>query len=178
MGPLSLSPLLALIAAGPFPIPGFTVDPVVLGQVTVRLAIAFLFTLPIGREREQDDRSAGVRTFPLVAMASCGYVLIAVRLFGVTADTQVHLLQGLITGIGFIGGGAIVKDQEHVRGTATAAGIWATSMIGAAIGYGQLELAFMVSAATFATLRIMTKLRRRGIGRGDTKAVSQGDDGT
>ena len=175
--PVLPSPLLLRVAAGPFPIPGFTIDPVVLGQVTVRLIVAFLLTLPIGLEREQDDRSAGMRTFPLVAMASCGYVLIATRLFGVTADTQVHLLQGLITGIGFIGGGAIVKDQEHVRGTATAAGIWATSMIGAAVGYGQLEMAFLVSVATFATLRIMTRLRRRAERPGDI-AAAQGDDGT
>ena len=61
-------------------------------------------------------------------------------------------------GIGFIGGGAIVKDAEHVRGTATAAGIWATSVAGAAAGYGRFELAILIGVITYLTLRLGKRL--------------------
>ena len=65
-----------------------------------------------------------------------------------------------MTAVGFIGGGAIVKDQERVRGTATAAAIWAASAIGASAGFGQLELAVLVALITFATLRVLRRFER------------------
>jgi putative Mg2+ transporter-C (MgtC) family protein len=140
---------------------GLTFDLGRLLSVTVRFLIAYALTYPIGYERERDDRNAGLRTFPIVAIAACGYVIIAAGALGTTANGNANVIQGLITGIGFIGGGAIVKDQQRVRGTATAAGLWATAAIGAAVGYGQLELALTLSAVTFATLRIYAKIRTR-----------------
>ena len=74
----------------------------------VDLALAYLIALPIGWDREHKERSAGIRTFPLVAMASCGFVLIALRVLGEGSIGQARILEGLITGVGFIGGGADV----------------------------------------------------------------------
>jgi putative Mg2+ transporter-C (MgtC) family protein len=95
------------------------------------ISVAYLLTASIGWEREREAHSAGVRTFPIVGMASCGYLLI----LGGQADaaSQSRLLQGLITGIGFIGGGAILKEGANVRGTATAASVWNAGVIGAAV---------------------------------------------
>ena len=100
-----------------------TFDLGALGALSLRLLAALVLALPIGWERELASRSAGLRTFPLVALAACGYVLVALAVVGPDAEAQSRALQGLMTGIGFIGGGAILKSKEHVHGTATAAGI-------------------------------------------------------
>src|SRR4051812_38457477 len=94
-----------------------------------KLLFAYLVALPVGWYRETEAHSIGVRTFPLVAMASCGYVLLATQPGHYSVDAQSRVLQGLVTGIGFIGGGAILKSQHSVHGTATAASIWNTGVV-------------------------------------------------
>ena len=100
----------------------------------------------------------GLRTFSLIAVASCGYVLIATRVVGFDADPQARIIQGLMTGIGFIGGGAILKQGANVRGTATAASIWMTGALGAAVGYSEIEIAVLISALNYLALRFLTPL--------------------
>ncbi|MDO8775489.1 MAG: MgtC/SapB family protein [Burkholderiaceae bacterium] len=75
----------------------------------ISLVVAYVLALPIGWNREREERSAGIRTFPLVAMAACGFVLVAISVLGATSAGQARILEGLITGVGFIGGGAILK---------------------------------------------------------------------
>lgn len=125
----------------------------------VRLGLAFLFALPIAWDREQEERSLGLRTFPLVAMASAGYIMIAQTVFGYQASEQARVIQGLMTGIGFLGGGAIVKKGVNVHGTATAASIWSTAAVGAAIAYGRYEIALTLTVANFLTLRWLGALK-------------------
>ena len=132
-------------------------DPGLFLVALLRLGVAYAIAFIIGRERERDDQSAGVRTFPIVAISSCAFVILTNQVVN-TPDAQSRALQGLIMGIGFIGGGAIVKDAERVRGTATAAGIWATSVAGAAAGYGRFELAILVGVVTYLTLRLGKRL--------------------
>ena len=122
----------------------------------LKLAGAFLLALPIAWEREHSTRIMGLRTFSLVAVASCGYVLIATRVVGFDADPQARIIQGLMTGIGFIGGGAILKQGSNVRGTATAVSIWMTGALGAAVAYSELEIAVLLSTLNFLTLRVLT----------------------
>lgn len=124
----------------------------------LKLAAAFLLALPIAWEREQATRIMGLRTFSLVAMASCGYVLIATRVVGLDADPQARIIQGLMTGIGFVGGGAILKSGSSVRGTATAVSIWMTGALGAAVAYSELEIAVLLSALNYLALRVLTPL--------------------
>ena len=85
----------------------------------ISLAVAYALALPVGWDREKDARSAGIRTFPLVAIASCGFVLVGIAILGRTSPAQARLLEGLITGVGFIGGGAILKKGSKASGTAT-----------------------------------------------------------
>lgn len=122
------------------------------------LAIAYALALPIGWDRERHERSAGLRTFPLVAIASCGFVLIAIQVLGESSTAQARILEGLITGVGFIGGGAILKGGNHASGTATAASLWTTGALGGAVGYGLYDIAAILSIVTFATLRSRTSL--------------------
>ena len=73
-------------------------------------------------------------------MASCGYMLIVKETAGVSAETQARLIQGLVAGIGFIGGDAILKESGYVSGLATAASIWNTGAIGVAIASDREEV--------------------------------------
>lgn len=133
----------------------------------VDLAIAFVLALPIGWDQEKEVRSAGIRTFPLVAVASCGLVLVAIEVLGEHAQSQARILQGLITGIGFIGGGAILKGGGTARGTATAASIWNTGVIGAAVGFGLYDIAIFLSVINFLILWLLLPLKRE-LGRQET----------
>ncbi len=126
----------------------------------VVLVAAYVLALPIGWNREREERSAGLRTFPLVSMAACGFVLIAIEVLGVTSDGQAQIFEGLMTGIGFIGGGAILKQGTQARGTATAASLWATGAMGAAVGYGQIDIAVILSAVIIVTLVVLSPLKR------------------
>jgi putative Mg2+ transporter-C (MgtC) family protein len=123
-----------------------------------KLVFTCLLTLPIAWDRQQQTRIMGLRTFPLVAVASCGYVLIAISMSQGNPDTEARALQGLITGIGFIGGGAILKHENGVSGTATASSIWATGAMGAAVGFGSVGIALVIALITFLILRVFTKL--------------------
>ncbi|WP_051070912.1 MgtC/SapB family protein [Mesorhizobium sp. STM 4661] len=125
----------------------------------LNLAVAYVLALPIGWNREREERSAGIRTFPLVAMAACGFVLVAIGVLGATSPGQARILEGLITGVGFIGGGAILKHGTQALGTATAASLWATGALGAAVGYGLYDIAVILSAVTYVTLRYLAPLK-------------------
>lgn len=128
----------------------------------VKLLAAFILTLPVAWDREIESRSMGLRTFPLVALASCAFILIAESVIGLdNDDAQARLIQGLMTGIGFIGGGAILKDSGSVSGTATAASIWGTGAIGASVAYGRLEIGIIVSLFTFLLLRGLRPVKGR-----------------
>jgi putative Mg2+ transporter-C (MgtC) family protein len=122
------------------------------------MAVAYLLALPIAWDRENQARSAGMRTFPLVAVASCGYMLVGLSVLE-GADAQARLMYGLITGIGFIGGGAIIKDKAGVSGTATAASLWNTGAIGMSVAWGRFEIALLLSAVNFLTLLLVPKLK-------------------
>ena len=93
-------------------------------------------------------------------MAACGFVMIAIEVLGITSERQARIMEGLMTGIGFIGGGAILKHGDRATGTATAASLWATGAIGAAVGYGQLDIAVILSLVTLLTLVLLAPLRK------------------
>lgn len=118
-----------------------------------RLGIAFVLALPIAWDREQRERSAGLRTFTIVAIATCGFLISARSVIGPSSDAESRVWQGLLAGIGFIGSGAILKTKDGVRGTATAASIFNTAAVGAAVAYDALDIAVALSVANFAVLR-------------------------
>lgn len=121
----------------------------------VALAAAYALAVPIGWDREKSERSAGLRTFPLVAVAACSFVQATEVLLAGHPDGAARIIEGVITGIGFIGGGAIVKHGTSVLGTATAASLWATGAIGVSVGVGAYDVALVVSVLIFATLRLV-----------------------
>lgn len=154
-------------------LPGAVFDLQEFGEMALRVGAAFALAIPIGWEREVATRSAGLRTFPLVAIASCSYMLIAISIVGSEPDAHSRVLQGLMTGIGFIGGGAILKDQHSVTGTATAASLWMTSAIGVAAAWGLYPLAVLLTVLTLAILRLFKSDERRAE---DARLTGHGTD--
>lgn len=137
--------------------------------VLIKLALSFLLALPAGWDRERKTVLMGLRTFPIVALASCGYILVAAEFATGNEQAQARVLQGLVAGMGFIGGGAILKGEDGVRGTATAASLWATGVIGAAVAFGRLEIALATSLVLYGVLRFMTRVK-------DAVGEEEGDD--
>jgi putative Mg2+ transporter-C (MgtC) family protein len=123
------------------------------------LTVAYLLAFPIGWNREHEERSAGLRTFPLVAVATCGFIQAAEGMTAASPEAMARIIEGLITGMGFIGGGAILRREDSVKGTATAASLWVTGAIGVAVGLGSLDVAVMLSLATVITLWLLPALK-------------------
>lgn len=124
------------------------------------LMAAYLLALPIGWNREKEERSAGLRTFPLVAVATCGIVQATETILAGHPEGTARIVEGLMTGMGFIGGGAILKTDNTVRGTATAASLWSTGATGAAVGLGAYDVAVVISLFTFLTLWLLAPLKK------------------
>ncbi|MFC3026721.1 MULTISPECIES: MgtC/SapB family protein [Roseomonadaceae] len=123
------------------------------------LGLAYALAFIIGWNRERESNSAGLRTFPLVAIASCGFVQAAESITADSPEATARIVEGVITGIGFIGAGAILKGGAAIRGTATAASIWATGAMGAAVALGSYHVAVTVCLFTAATLYALTPLK-------------------
>ncbi|GAA5482241.1 MgtC/SapB family protein [Haloferula sargassicola] len=115
------------------------------------LAVAFAFSLPTAWNRERANRTAGLRTFPLVSMTSCGFMLVAIPVLGEHGD-HARTIGGIMSGLGFLGGGAILKNEEYAMGLATAAAIWLTGALGLAVAYNRFDVASILSVASFLTL--------------------------
>jgi putative Mg2+ transporter-C (MgtC) family protein len=138
------------------------IDWQVLLTTAGKIGFAYALTLPMGFWREREEHAVGIRTFPIVATASCGYMLVFQGVPGIEGQTlNSHILQGLVAGIGFIGGGAILKDGISVRGTATAASIWNTGAIGASVAMERYEAAIVLAFLNLITLLALLPLKKR-----------------
>jgi putative Mg2+ transporter-C (MgtC) family protein len=132
-------------------------------QDVIKILIAYLLVLPVGWYREREAHSVGVRTFPVVAMASCGYVLLGAANVPMVIGTeaQSRIIQGLVAGIGFIGGGAILKSESRVHGVATAASIWNTGVVGASVALDRYLLAAILAALNLFALRMLLPVKSK-----------------
>jgi putative Mg2+ transporter-C (MgtC) family protein len=128
-------------------------------EITVifeRMLLAVLAGGLIGLERSFHGRAAGFRTHTLVCVASTMLILVSEMYVaglreGVTSD-PLRTIQGIVTGIGFLGAGVILKEGANIRGLTTAASIWMTAAIGIVIGGGHHTLAFLAAAITIVAL--------------------------
>lgn len=131
-----------------------------VGTHLVQLGIAFVLALPVAWNRELKARGAGLRTFPLVSIAACGYMLVGMQVY-TGSDAEARVMYGIITGMGFIGGGAILKDGASVSGTATAASLWNTGAIGISVAYSRYEIALVLSIINFLILQFSRSFKRQ-----------------
>ena len=121
--------------------------------VLLRVFAAVLFGAVVGIERERAGKPAGLRTHMIVSLGTA-VVVIACQDAGMSLDGLSRVIQGIVTGIGFIGAGTILKlnEQREIQGLTTAAGLWMTAAIGVAVGLGILGLAVIGTVVTVLIL--------------------------
>jgi putative Mg2+ transporter-C (MgtC) family protein len=121
--------------------------------VLLRVFAAVLLGAIVGIERERAGKPAGLRTHMLVSLGTA-VVVIACQDSGMSLDGLSRVIQGIVTGIGFIGAGTILKlnEQREIQGLTTAAGLWMTAAIGVAVGLGVLGLAVIGTLVTVLVL--------------------------
>jgi putative Mg2+ transporter-C (MgtC) family protein len=131
-------------------------------RIVIRLLVAMLLGGIVGFQREHTGKPAGLRTHMLVAMGAALFVL-APEEAGMTSTDVSRVIQGLATGIGFIGAGAILKlSEEHeIRGLTTAAGLWMTAAMGVAVGLGRIGMALLSALLTWFVLAVVGKVEHR-----------------
>ena len=116
-----------------------------------RIALAAVLGYGIGFEREFRGKSAGERTFALVALGAAAFTGYGVKAFPASAD---RIIQGIVAGIGFLGAGLIFRDRGFVHGRTTAASAWSVAAIGVLCGGGQNVLAILTSVLIVVILEI------------------------
>ena len=129
-------------------------------RMIVRLLAAMVVGAIAGIDRERVGKAAGLRTHMLVALGAAVFVLTAE--FGGLQDQMGSVIQGIAAGVGFIGGGAILKSapSKEIYGLTTAAGIWMTAAAGVAAGLGRLGLALGVSLVGLVILNVLARAER------------------
>ena len=138
-------------------------------RVALNLLLAVLFGGLIGLEREYDKRPAGFRTHILICVGAMLFGTIAVLYFPNSDDVS-RMWQNIITGIGFLGAGAVFKDEGTVKGLTTAAGIWTTAAIGLALAAQLYILAVMAEVIVLVTLYLIRRVERREEMRAENRA--------
>ena len=132
---------------------------VALTQLVLRMLLASLLGGLLGYQRERQGKAAGLRTHMLVALGSALFVLIPLQA-GMELDALSRVLQGLLTGIGFLVAGTILKQQapEQIHGLTTAAGLWLTTAIGVAVGLGQDASAVLGTVLALLILAVLPQV--------------------
>lgn len=130
-------------------------------KVFVRLLVAIALGSLLGYERETRGSAAGLRTHMLVALGAALFVLVPLQA-GVPMPDMSRVLQGIVSGIGFLGAGAIIKlsEDREIRGVTTAASIWLTAAIGIAAGMG-LEMTAVFSTVLALSILALSRLKSR-----------------
>jgi putative Mg2+ transporter-C (MgtC) family protein len=137
-------------------------------NTVVAIAAAYVLALPLGWHRKAKGAAhVGLRTLPLVSVGTCAYLLVARYLYerGIfDADGQARSLRAMMTGVGFIGGGAILKDATHVKGVGgvtTAATVWTTGAIGASVAHGYYSVAAVLTLTSLFVVDVTGRLTVR-----------------
>jgi putative Mg2+ transporter-C (MgtC) family protein len=137
-------------------------------QLIFRLCLALLIGAIIGLERELRHKPAGLRTHMLVSFGSAVFVLIPLQLIPIQSHPEIisRVIQGIATGVGFLGAGEIVRESSQesqrlkIHGLTSAAAIWVSASLGIAAGCGLWQLGLVGAVITFAVLNIFKRLER------------------
>jgi putative Mg2+ transporter-C (MgtC) family protein len=126
-----------------------------LAVVLIRVIAAALLGAIIGLQREKAGKPAGMRTHILVSLGTT-VVVLACAGIGMGLDGLSRVIQGIVTGIGFVGAGSILKlsEERDVKGLTTAASVWMTAAIGIAVGVGSLGVAVIATVLTVIVLAL------------------------
>jgi putative Mg2+ transporter-C (MgtC) family protein len=142
----------------------YSLEPIDAPSLYLRLGLALIVGILIGGEREIKNKPAGLRTHMLVCFGSSLFVLLPIQL-GLAVqnpETLSRVMSGIISGVGFIGAGTILRDRK-VRGLTSAAAIWVSAALGTAIGCGLWKIALTSALICWFILRIVKRLESESI---------------
>lgn len=132
-----------------------------------RLILAAVLAAVIGYDREKQNKAAGIRTNVIVAVISCVIMILSVEvakssgsLIGVQGDPA-RLAAQVVSGIGFLGAGTILKQEDKIEGLTTAASLWGVAGLGLAVGYGLYDISIAATLIIFISLRVAPSVKRR-----------------
>lgn len=130
------------------------------GQMLLRLLVAAALGSLVGYERERMGKPAGVRTHGMVSLGAALFTLVSVHGFGSSGDPS-RLASQIVTGVGFLGAGAILRDRGSVHGLTTAASLWVAAALGTAVGVGMEIMALAATVLVFLLLHFGPRVRPR-----------------
>ncbi len=129
-------------------------------DIVVKLFLAALLGGIIGWEREAEHRPAGLRTLMLICIGAAMFGLVGKYYFTTDNASISRIWQNVLTGVGFLGAGSVIKEEHSIHGLTTAAGIWAVAAIGLALAGGLYFLAAMGTVVVWATLRVLHRFEK------------------
>jgi len=149
-------------------------DSAQITRIMIRMTAAALLGAVVGMQREHAGKSAGLRTHMLVALGAALFVIAPLE-FGMSSSDLSRVIQGLTTGIGFIGAGAILKlsEQREIQGLTTAAGIWMTAAIGIAVGLGRWGSAALGVLMIWIILAIVGRIESKWNANNPTRSEDE-----
>ncbi len=122
-------------------------------EIIGRLVLALILGAIIGIQREKAHTPAGLRTHMLVALGSTVFTIISYMVLNMEEGVDItRISAGIVTGIGFLGAGTIIRHKDHIRGLSTAASIWTAAAIGMAVGYGFYIIAIVAAFLALVVL--------------------------
>lgn len=130
-------------------------------MMLIRIIATFLLSVLFGYERQRAHKPAGFGTFIFVAVGSCALAITAVT---ISPDSPLSLIGAIVTGIGFLGAGALIKTTDKIFGFTTAASIWVFAIFGLLMGVGYFTLALVVYAMVWLIIVTDNFLEKKGIG--------------
>lgn len=140
-------------------------DRITLGNMIFRIVLSMALGIMVGAERKRKGQIAGVRTFALISMGACLSMLLSIYVpqeyLGLKNGDPGRIAAQVITGVGFLGGGAMIHMKGAVRGLTTAAGIWMTAAIGMAVGVGMYWISIFSTAMILVTLVLFEVYEQR-----------------
>ncbi|MFH2028250.1 MAG: MgtC/SapB family protein [Nanoarchaeota archaeon] len=139
-----------------------------INMIILKLAITFFLALLFGLERQRAHKPIGFGTFIFVAIGSCGLAMVALDM---NKENPLPLLGSIVTGIGFLGAGALIKTTDKIFGFTTAAGIWVFAIFGLLIGVGEYVTGIAVYFAIWLVIILDNYLESSGIGPYQRKLV-------
>ena len=142
-------------------------------QIIIRLGLSVILSGLIGLERQIHRRTAGLRTHILVCLGSCLIMLTSLYIFDIYKDVvpldPARIAAGVITGIGFLGAGTILRAREGIKGLTTAASLWVVAAIGLAVGCGFYYAAVVTTVLTLGVLLFLRYMEGMIFGREEKK---------
>lgn len=129
-------------------------------ELTIRLLTAALLGALLGFERELRQKSAGLRTNILIAVGAALFTLMSYELAAEGTGDPGRVAAQIVTGIGFLGAGAIMRTDSGIQGLTTAATVWVNAAVGVAAGGGEYHLAFIATGVTLVALLVLSPVER------------------